>query len=334
VSRSFADLVALFDGLPPAGAGGGLGRFCARPLPGSPACAVGKDEQGRPALLVQADNAQPGVGVPVVLERLSVIHLAGCRVQAPGGGDEERTLSLIRCTDGDRAFQEYFLRSLHPVIASLPARPSRQQVSEAVERLIDLFRLASEAPRKTITGLWAELFVIARAPDPSALIACWHAAPEERFDFALGADRLEVKAASGGRRIHHFALEQARPRSPVRAVVASVLLDRAEGGSSAADLVGVIRPRVADPDLLIRLDGVIARTLGQDWRSLAEAHFDLQLAEASLRFIDAAAIPSVALPIPPEVHGVHFRVDLSGLVIGPPLKLLEGSRLFRSAVTA
>ena len=111
---------------------------------------------------------------------------------------------------------EFFLRSLHPVIMSLPAVPSREHVSSAVETLVDLFRQISQPPRKTVLGLWAELLIISRSSDPGKLVSCWHSQPEDRFDFASGVDRLEVKAAAGRLKIHHFSLEQLRPPIPAK----------------------------------------------------------------------------------------------------------------------
>jgi hypothetical protein len=70
---------------------------------------------------------------------------------------------------------------VHPIIVSLPPKPSRQQISDAVEKLVDLFRQMTEAPRKTVAGLWAELFIIDQAHDPAKLLASRHALPEERF---------------------------------------------------------------------------------------------------------------------------------------------------------
>lgn len=334
MSGAFPDLVRLFDSLPAPARDVGLGRFCAQPVPGFPACAVGKDTSGHPALLIQADNAQPGTPAPLALEHLSVIHLVSCRVQGPDDGDLERTLSVLRCTEGDRAFHEFFLRSLHPVIASLPSSPSRQQITDAIERLIDLFRKITETPRKTVAGLWAELFVIASAADPSALLACWHSAPEEKFDFVRGIERIEVKAACGGLRVHHFSLEQLRPPAGAQVLVASVMLERAEGGSSMADLIDAIRQRVSDPELLIRLDIVVAHAIGQDWRSIQRPSFDRQLATASLRFLDASGIPSVPVPLPPEVSEVRFRVDLTSHDLPLPAQLIERSHLFRAALPA
>lgn len=332
MSQRIPDLVQVFDSLPAPSANVGLGRFCAHSIPGYSACAVGKDTSGNPVLLVQADNALPGIGAPLVLEHLCVIHLVNCRVQAEDQGEQQRTLSVIRCTDSDRAIHEYFLRCLHPIIASLPQRPSRDQVSQAVERLVDLFRRMADTPRKTVTGLWAELFLIAGSNDPASLLGAWHSIPEEKFDFAIGVDRLDVKAASGGLRIHHFALEQLRPVARVRVLIASLLAERTQGGTSLNDLVDSIREKVTQPDLLIRLDSVVAQTLGQDWRAMQEIRFNLQQAIQSLRFVDATAIPSVASPPPQEVSAVHFRVDLTQHPMPYPEALVQASSLFAAAV--
>ncbi len=332
--ESFVDLVRLFDDLQVPSAGPGLGRFCARPVPGCVGSAVGKDASGYPVLLIEADNSQPTVGAPIVLEHLSVIHLARCRVQVLDEGDRETILSVIRCTGSDRDIHDYFLRSLHPIIASLPTRPSRLQISDAIQKLVDLFSQIKKSPKETISGLWAELFVIARSRNPTSLLACWHDAPEDRFDFGSGGDRLDVKSAFGSHRVHHFSLEQIRPSGPIKVLVASVLIARSEGGASVNDLVDLIRSRVTDPLLLIRLDSVIAQTVGQDWRSMRDVRFDLQLATHSIRFVDAAALPAVQVPLPPEVIDVHFRLDLAQHALPIPQGLIDGSEMFTAAIPA
>ena len=248
---------------------------------------------------------------PLVLEHLSVLHNVDCRLQQDNAESRTRRLSVIRCSDSDRVFQEYFLRALIPVLCSLPTTPSRQNVVTAVNTLVALFSRAMQPPRKTVQGLWAELFLICQSRDPAMLIRCWHAVPEDRFDFADGPQRIEVKAASGRVRIHTFALDQVRPPMGCIAIVASILVERSGGGQTASDLLDEVRSRVDTPDLLIRLDSVVAQIVGTEWRQANSIAFDRQLAEDSLRFFDAHDIPSVASDVPPQVSDVHFRVDLT-----------------------
>jgi len=327
VTSQLPDLVDLFDSLSPPEQNVGLGRFCARPVLACPACSIGKDVDGCPALLVATDNAAPGPVHPIVLESFRVMHMVSCRVHEGADSENERTLSIVQCTTRDRVTQEYFLRALYPIIASLPARPHREDVARSVDRLLELFRQMLSAPRRAVSGLWAELFVISEASSPEVMLRSWRSIPEEKFDFSMSSDRVDVKS-SAGTRIHHFSLDQLRPVPPLQSVVVSLLVERAEGGASAIELVDAIRSRVHESGLLLRLDQVVAETIGQDWRSLSDIRFAVDVARASLRIISAREIPSVAVPIPPELSSVHFKVDLTAIAVGPSSQIPTGSTLF------
>jgi hypothetical protein len=304
-------------------------RFSTQPIPEIACCSVGKDAMGYPVLLIETAVSGPrDPVVPIVLEHLSILHNVECRMQNSSGGTTTRFLSVVRCCGKDSTLQEYFLRTLTPVIASLVPNPTREQVVQAVNRLIELFRYASQAARKSIQGLWAELFVIQRSGDPSFLLRCWHTKPEERYDFAESYQRVEVKTAAGRVRAHRFSHEQLRPPTGTLAMIVSILIDRSAGGQNIYDLIDDIRKRVSDADLLIRLDSMVADTLGNDWRAAHEERFDHQFACESCRFLDARTVPSVAGNIPPEVTDVHFRVDLSAHPLALPVELTASGGLF------
>ncbi len=114
-------------------------------------------------------------------------------------------------------------------------------------------------------------------------------------------------------------------------MIASVLMERSAGGQNINDLVDGIRDIAGDPELLVLLDAAVAQTLGNDWRIAQEHRFDRQLADESLRFLDARSIPSVPSQIPPEVSDIHFRVDLTNhhLTLSDELRQMGG--LFASA---
>jgi hypothetical protein len=202
----------MFDTLPALAPDAGNARFVARQIPTIPTCAVGKDANDLPAILIETTGGESRrSATPLVLENLSIVHDIDCRVQLPDAAVEAKRLSVIRCSDSDRLLHEFFLRATLPVLLALPARPTRQQVNAGISTLVALFSQLSQVPRKTVMGLWAELFVIAQSRNPAALIRCWHSLPNDRFDFGEGAQRLEIKAAGGRRRWHRFSLEQTRP---------------------------------------------------------------------------------------------------------------------------
>jgi hypothetical protein len=327
------DLLRIFDSLQPPAFDPGPGRFAVQPIPGFPHCSVGKDAGAAPVLLVEAQTRGPRAPLtPLALEHISVLHNADCRIQLPCGSAEIRRLSVVRCTGIDRVLHEYFLRALAPVAMSLPPQPTQQDVTEAINRLLELFRAAAQPPRKAVQGLWAVLLVLCSAPDPAHLIRCWHSLPEDRFDFADGALRLEVKAAAGPTRSHCFSLEQLHSPPGTLALIASILIERSAGGQNIADLVEEIRQRVHAPDLLIRLDSVVSQALGTEWRAALEIRFDRQLAETSLRFFAAADIPSVPPSLPPEVTDVRFRVNLTAHSRRLPERLRLKGDLFRAVL--
>ncbi len=134
-------------------------------------------------------------------------------------------------------------------------------------------------------------------------------------------------------RTHRFSHEQLRPPLGTLAVIASVLIERSAGGHSVNDLVDAIRERIADPELLVRLDAVVAQTLGSEWRAAQEDRFDTQLASESIRFLDARTIPSVPAGLPPEVSEVHFRVDLTNHPLDLPDEIRHAGGLFGAAIT-
>ena len=133
--------------------------------------------------------------------------------------------------------------------------------------------------RKTIQGLWAELLLLRVSNDPHALVAAWHAVPHERFDFASGPQRLEVKSNSSRRREHHFTLEQVTRGGKTTVVIASVFVERSGGGLSLRQLFENSRAQVSNnPALLSRIDAVFYSSLGSGWADAMDEAFDWELA--------------------------------------------------------
>jgi hypothetical protein len=239
---------------------------------------------------------------------------------------------VVRCRNGDRKLHEYFLRSSAAVVLAVGPEPKPKQVREAIETLVELFRVMPNLPRKSVQGLWAELFLMWQARDAVILARAWHTTPEDRYDFCADDQRLEVKSAAQRRRIHEFSLEQVRPPAGVRVLVASIIVEPSAGGMSLRDLSEGIRTRiVGEPELSLQFDRVLGLALGNAWRYASESRFDEALAGTSLRFFRAETVPAILLPLPPEVSDVRFRSDLSGVQPIDTLLLTAETRLFRAA---
>jgi hypothetical protein len=333
MTSSPEELLRVFDALrvPPPAQGTGAA-YTVHPIRGHPAHYVAKNASGAPTLLLTV-SSQPDLPrpAPIELEHLMVQHDVECRVILSDSTASTGLFTVVQCVGTDRMLHEYFMRVSSILIPPLPVNASQTDISRAVAQLIELFRAMSAPPRKSLQGLWAELFLITRSRQPVALIRAWHMTPDDRYDFSAGRERVEVKSAVGRVRDHHFSLEQLRPPVSARALIASFFVERAAGGLSIAELADEVRSRVGlHPDLVLHVDRIVTLTLGSGWCRAHDDRFDAELAEDSLAFFDAAAVPSVDPHLPAGVREVRFRSDLTGLSPVNPRQLPGSSSLFLS----
>lgn len=311
------DLVPLFDALqpPPLLSGAESVRFSASPIPGYEQHRIGADHKGNPALLIAVHEAPERVWMPPIeLEHLSVQHDVICRVLQANGVLDERQVTVVSCVGADRMLRIYFLHVAATLIVSLGTLPTRSDVSRTVDRLAELFRAMREPARKSVQGLWAELFLISRVRDPNTVLAAWHTNPEDLYDFSADNQKIEVKSTISHIRQHHFRLEQLHPPDGTTLLVASILVERTGSGSSVIDLAHKIRVRLNNrPELLMHIDRLIGLTLGESWRYAVEDSFSMEMAELFLGFFEPNAIPCVSLDLPVGVSDVRFKSDLTAV---------------------
>lgn len=306
---SSVDLLSLFASISRPSAGT---TFSARVIPGLESHRVGCDESGAPCLLLSVKRDRSRRASPITLENVSVQHGLTCRIARQDGSIEQGAFTVVRCAPGERDLYDYFLRITGPVIVGLGNDATATEVSSAVSRLAELFRALTLPPRKSVQGLWAELFLICQARDPSSLVSAWHLDPEDAYDFGLGTQRIEVKASGTRERRHYFSLRQLTPPPSVSVLIASLFVERVGGGVSLRTLVDSARTAVSgDAGLVMRIDRVVGLTLGSGLREALDQSFDAAVAQSSLAFYDALDVPCVNRDVPPAVTDVHFRSDLA-----------------------
>jgi hypothetical protein len=277
-------------------------------------------------LLVQRPGeVQP---TPIVLEHVTVYYGMACTIRHPTGAQEQGTFTIVSCAPTDPSLFPHFLTILAPLVAALGPAPSAAGVRGMISALVELFRALSTPARKTVQGVWAEMFVIVNATDLRAVAAAWHRMPVERFDFGDGSQRVEVKSSSSRRREHHFALGQLAPAAGVRVAIASLFVERSGGGLSVARLSSDIRAALTDPEATAHFDAALYGTLGSGWPTAMDEAFDAELARDSLQFYWAENVPQVSSPPPPSVTDVRFCSDLSGAEVLSDAAMVTAGGLF------
>ncbi|RQH09484.1 PD-(D/E)XK motif protein [Bradyrhizobium sp. RP6] len=287
------------------------GVFNVRRLSDGPAYYAGRDSRDFAAVLIGSSDA--GRTVPLRLSGLEATFSTSYQIVEAGKPPEMQTLTAIICTSRASDVVAYFANIMESLLPLLGPNPSTEKVAETVRQLVDIFQKLRAPARRSMVGLLGELCVIEAARDAAVAIGSWRSDPDERFDFAAGKVRLDVKASSNRQRVHEISFEQANPPDETAGLIASIWIEPAGGGMSLFDLLGQIERRIAgQSNEVLRLRSIVAGTLGDTLPQAMAWCFDKQLAESSLRYFDVANIPAIRPPLPPNVSSARFVSDLSG----------------------
>ena len=249
---------------------------------------------------------------PLLLAAIEVRFSIPCRIALPNREDVTETLTTVLCTSPDPVIQGYFAHICETIVLILGPQPTLQRVVDGVHRLVDLFQRLAQPSSRSMTGLFAELYVIYASSSPGTAVEAWHSNLDERFDFSIGDIRLEVKASSTRQRAHHFSLEQCEPPPGTRGILVSTFVETSGGGLSLLELVGRIEHQLdGNIGLVLKLQETLAAALGAAVATALPMRFDEDLASSSLRVYELDAIPAVRGAVPAEVTQIHFRSDIS-----------------------
>ena len=330
------EFMPLFDSLQtPTGGIDAPETFSGVQIPHLPSWHLCKDRHGRPALLVAISIEGSGLNIPpsITLENLRVEHNLRCRIAKNQEGTITSHFSIVQCLANERALHEYFLLTMGAIVRALPLSLSLDQLSEAVDAMADLFHALQQAPRRSTQGLWAELFVIVYSKQPVAMLKAWHDDAEERYDFNLGTQRIEVKSSGDRTRRHHFSLEQAYPPLGTDVLVASIFAEQATTGLGLGELWDMAREIAgSDSALRLKVERICLDALGTSWAAARARRYDRQLAEQSLLYFDMRSLSRVAQAQPRGITDVRFRTDLTFAKPIDRKKYCEKGLLFRAAL--
>ena len=289
----------------------------------------GRTNSNAPCLLLSAKDSS--LRAPIRLTAIEVSFAIPCNISLAGSEEKTETLTAIACTASDQVVQRYFIHICETILRILGNSPSLQEVVEVVRRLVNLFQKLSNPARRSVIGLFGELYVIYSANSPTVAVEAWRGATDDRFDFSVNDVRLEVKASSTRQRAHEFSLEQCTPPPNTDGILISLFVEASGGGISLLDLIERIKEQLgSNPDLLLKLQGVIAEGLGDNVSSALLMRFDENLAKNSLQVYDLKFIPAIREKLPVEVSQVRFRSDLSRSPISDIRTLASRSRTLKN----
>ena len=280
------------------------------PLQGARNDFLAKSNLGAPVFLLR-DASSPGYSPGIELRNVRVQFNCVCRVTV-GGAVTQGQFAVVSCESDSPEMHELFIRSVLVVTDQLPFEASTVDLQRHLRSLLDLFRALGRPATREITGLWGELFVIAKSKSVPLALSVWRTDNFDRFDFSSLNSCLEVKTTVGERREHVFALEQLSPPLGGRGYVVSLLLQELSGGVGVIDLARDIEGALSgEIGMRKKLWQNIVGALGGDFSERLDRRFDLSYAERNLRIFDMRDVPTLPVISDPRVTSVQFRSDLS-----------------------
>ena len=278
---------------------------------------LGVSGEGFPMFFVKTSMEKPDVH-DMHLDIFSVEYNQKCTLKEEGQEVSSDIYSILTLRNCDDPLQRYFIEISLLIFEKLREVPSRRELSIQIDDLVAIFTALREKGKKTVQGLWAELFVIEKSLDPFALVNAWHNAPKAKYDFTLGYDKLEVKSTSGDDRVHHFTIDQLLQSEHSHLLIASVFVRESGagiGGLCIKDLYDRICKRVAFIDSRLKIQKVIGETIGTDYSKLDSEFFDYATACDTLAFYDAENIPHIDRDhVPASVSKVEFDCNIGGVL--------------------
>lgn len=274
---------------------------------------IAKDFKENPCILILVAQKENSFKVArQKLYNLSITHNLVCEIHVEDKR-EEHNFSVIRYSGNDEDLKNYFLKACEILIPTLGNSPDNKQITHTVNKFIELFKVLKEPPKKTLQGLWSELFLIHQSSNPKKLIKAWHTIPEEKYDFSIENLRIEAKSSSIRNRTHYFSLEQLVAPSKCELFIASLFVEILAGGKSVEDLLNEIIERLnRNFELIEKLNFVTYSTLGGSVDKIKNVCYDYQLAKESLRLYNSKDIPKIE-SVPNNVFNVKFKSSIDSV---------------------
>jgi len=218
--------------------------------------------------------------------------------------------TILHFKNTDYQLQSYFLKVIHSVFNDLTNNPSVQDILNTIFYLVEIFRYISESPRKSILGLWGELFFIANSQETEFLLNIWHSDIYEYLDFSSPRIFYEIKSTTNDIRIHNFSLQQLEHNK--EGYIISIITRPLTGGHSINDIIIIIESKINNPRLIAKMNQIVSQTLGREIINLKDKKFDYQLAIETIRFFHIGKIPKIKIQnIPREISDVKFKINLT-----------------------
>ena len=267
---------------------------------------VAKNSKGLPSILINTKDSENLVsnykGTNILLR-----FNENCKIH------EDKTSSIftiLSCRSDDELTIKMFLDICETTIPQLKNEPSAEEIKKITNIIIELFREISDKKR-SIIGLWGELFLISSSSNKEKTLQAWHENPTDKYDFFDDNQALEVKCTSKTDRIHKFQHDQLLSEIKDHYIASIMVSENPNDGLSVLDLYEDIKKNKLPINLINKLKKNFYRVIGSNPKEdLNELKFDLDYSKKNVMYYKLKDI-STLVNEDDSVTDISYKVDLS-----------------------
>lgn len=271
---------------------------------------VGISPEGYPSFLVSGLNEDIEIQPNKALSGIKV-----CFGQDSQVVTEEITstgiFNIISCTEENIELRDFFFRFFEEYFYNEKDINSKN-LKLQIENLSKLFSYKKNKSRKSMMGLWSELYIISISDKPKIWAEKWHDQPRSTFDFTFSRVGIDVKSFGSHSREHYFKLEQLNNQSVEQTLVLSLCIKENEDGESVFDILKLIKDKIKSDVLIKKIEKQLFKLAGKDITETQK--FSSDIAKSTLLILKGKDIPCIEKnSIPALVSDIKFKVDCNSI---------------------
>ena len=267
---------------------------------------VGKNSKGLPSILINTKNNESLVG-NYKGANILLRFKENCKIH------EDNTSSMftiLSCRSDDELTIKMFLDICETTIPQLNNEPSAEEIKKITNVIIELFKEISDKKRSVI-GLWGELFLIYSSSNTKKTLQAWHENPTDKYDFFDDNEALEVKCTSKTDRIHKFQHDQLLSEIKNHYIASIMVSENHNDGLSVLDLYEEIKKNELPLNLINKLKKNYYRVIGTNPKEdLDELKFDIDYSKNNLMYYKLKDVTSLTND-DNSITEISYKVDLS-----------------------
>ena len=282
------------------------GCFITNAVKGFSGVHVGISPDHKPVIMIKGEQAESKVKKISDLSGIEAKFGILCSISSQT--EKKSYFNIIEFLE-DKTFMDFFFDFFEEVLKK-EENKNAKKIREEILNISKLFSFKNKVSRKSMMGLWSELFIIYSSKNPDLWIDKWPLSSRATFDFSFSNIGLDVKSFGGFNREHFFSIEQLHNISTEQTLILSLCLKESENGINIFELLKLIKSKLHDDKSKIKLESKLFKKAGK--RIHDSKKFNLNIAKSTLYVLRGKDIPSLNPKNTPKgVSEIKFKSDCS-----------------------